>query len=306
MCPLVVANMTGQSRYIHGPSINASDCPVTLTGPSGYTYTEPVVAQNTQNHYIPQQQYVPHPTYQSHGAPCDHRSSVVLDRPWQDSRHSNAQPNEAHLPRTGGLPPDSMEKKLGKKWLNYSDKGSISERSYQRPYSHRFDTMPYAQGTRILGFSKFSTKSEKSMHEHVSQFLAHLGELVDKEAYCVCLFSLSLTGTTCAWYAALLTNSINSWEELEQKLHEHFFLGEHELELADLASVRQGNGESINGYPIHVTDKQLAGLAFNVLLSHPGFKGPKPGHEIITKCARIKSHTYDDSWYRNECHIINI
>jgi hypothetical protein len=23
-------------------------------------------------------------------------------------------------------------------------------------------------------------------------------------------------------------------------------------------------------------------------------------------CARIKSHTYDDSWYRNECHIFNI
>jgi hypothetical protein len=23
-------------------------------------------------------------------------------------------------------------------------------------------------------------------------------------------------------------------------------------------------------------------------------------------CARIKSHTYDDSWYRNECHIFTI
>jgi hypothetical protein len=23
-------------------------------------------------------------------------------------------------------------------------------------------------------------------------------------------------------------------------------------------------------------------------------------------CARIKPHTYDDTWYRNECHIINI
>jgi hypothetical protein len=33
---------------------------------------------------------------------------------------------------------------------------------------------------------------------------------------------------------------------------------------------------------------------------------PKPEREIITMCARIKSHTYDDSWYRNECHIINI
>jgi hypothetical protein len=32
-------------------------------------------------------------------------------------------------------------------------------------------------------------------------------------------------------------NSINSWEELEWKFYEHFFLGEHELELADLASV---------------------------------------------------------------------
>jgi hypothetical protein len=31
------------------------------------------------------------------------------------------------------------------------------------------------------------------------------------------------------------------------------------------------------------------------LLSHPDFRDPKSGREIITKCARIKSHTYDDS-----------
>jgi hypothetical protein len=37
------------------------------------------------------------------------------------------------------------------------------------------------------------------------------------------------------------------------------------------------------------------------ILSHPGFRGPKPEREIITKCAGIKSHTYDDSWYRH-CH----
>jgi hypothetical protein len=41
-------------------------------------------------------------------------------------------------------------------------------------------------------------------------------------------------------------------------------------------------------------------------LSHPDFRGPKPRREIFTMCARIKSHTYDDSWYRNESHIINI
>jgi hypothetical protein len=42
------------------------------------------------------------------------------------------------------------------------------------------------------------------------------------------------------------------------------------------------------------------------LLSHLGFRGLKPGREIITKCAGTKSHTYDDSWYRNECHIFTI
>jgi hypothetical protein len=45
----------------------------------------------------------------------------------------------------------------------------------------------------------------------------------------------------------------------------------------------------------------------NVLAVTAGFRGHQdPGANIITKCARTKSHTYDDSWYRNECHIIYI
>jgi hypothetical protein len=39
----------------------------------------------------------------------------------------------------------------------------------------------------------------------------------------------------------------------------------------------------------------------------PAFQGHQDlGANIITKCARTKSYTYDDSWYRNECHNINI
>jgi hypothetical protein len=104
--------------------------------------------------------------------------------------------------------------------------------------------------------------------------------LADGEAFCVRLFSLSLTCTAFAWYATLPPNSINSWNELESKFHEHFFAGEYELGLDDLASVRQGREESINDYiwrfrdtrnqcfRIHVADKELAGLAFNGLLSY--------------------------------------
>jgi hypothetical protein len=35
-----------------------------------------------------------------------------------------------------------------------------------------------------------------------------------------------------------------------------------------------------------------------------GFKGANSGANPM--CARIKSHTYDDSWYINECHVFTI
>jgi hypothetical protein len=31
-----------------------------------------------------------------------------------------------------------------------------------------------------------------------------------------------------------------------------------------------------------------------------------PGTNIITRCARTKSHIYDESWYRNECYNFTI
>jgi hypothetical protein len=120
--------------------------------------------------------------------------------------------------------------------------------SYQKLYGHRFNTVSYQQGARIPEFSKFSSEGGRSTHQHVDKFLAHLSELADGEAFCVHLFSLSFTGTAFAWYAALPHNSINSCNDLESKFHEHFFFGEYELGLANLASVRLGREESSNDY----------------------------------------------------------
>jgi hypothetical protein len=101
--------------------------------------------------------------------------------------------------------------------------------------------------------------------------------LADTEAFHVRLFSLSLTGTTFAWYATLPPNSILSWGDLEQKFHDHFFSGDYELDLVDLVALRQAKDESVNDYirrfrdtrnrcfQIHLAEKQLAGLAFNGL-----------------------------------------
>jgi hypothetical protein len=64
--------------------------------------------------------------------------------------------------------------------------------------------------------SQFLGDQGKNTREHIGQFLAQLGELANTEAFCVRLFSLSLTGTAFAWYATLPPNSILSWGDLEQ------------------------------------------------------------------------------------------
>ena len=101
--------------------------------------------------------------------------------------------------------------------------------------------------------------------------------MADTEAFRVRLFSLSLTGTAFTWYATLPPNSILSWGDLEQKFHEHFFSGDYELDLVDLVALRQEKDESVSDYirrfrdtrnrcfQIHLTDKQLVGIAFDGL-----------------------------------------
>jgi hypothetical protein len=119
-----------------------------------------------------------------------------------------------HSPRSGGLPPNTMEKIREEMAELFRDRLRVSVarvgQSYQKPYDHQFDTIPYPQGASIPEFSKFSGENGRSTHEHIGQFVAHLGEMADGEAFRVRLFSLSLTGTVFAWYAALPPNYINS------------------------------------------------------------------------------------------------
>jgi hypothetical protein len=201
---------------------------------------------------------------------------------WGGKQHTNIQTNSPILDqRASGLPPVAIDIVREEIAGAFRDKLGVSivpgGQSYRRPYDSQFDRLPYPQGTRIPEFAKFSGDQEKSTREHIYQFLAQLGELADTEAFCVCLFSLSLTGTAFTWYATLPPNSILSWEDLEQKFHEHFFAGDDELDLVDLVALRQEKDESISDYirrfrdtrnrcfQIHLTDKQLAEIAFDGL-----------------------------------------
>ena len=43
-------------------------------------------------------------------------------------------------------------------------------------------------------------------------------------------------------------NSVHSWNELEQKFHDHFCSGDNDVKLTDLTSIRQGRDESVFDY----------------------------------------------------------
>jgi hypothetical protein len=109
--------------------------------------------------------------------------------------------------RVGGLAPDAIDIVREEIVSAFRDKLGVSMvprgQSYRRPYDSRFDDHPYPQGTRIPEFANFPGDQGKSTREHIGQFLAQLGELADTEAFCVRLFSLSLTGTAFAWYVTL-------------------------------------------------------------------------------------------------------
>jgi hypothetical protein len=57
--------------------------------------------------------------------------------------------------------------------------------------------------------------------------------------------------------------------------------------------------EEMKNYLIMVT--VLSPFCHTRVLGHQD-----PGANIITRCAGTKSHTYDESWHRIECHIFTI
>ena len=108
--------------------------------------------------------------------------------------------------------------------------------------------VPYPTRWRIPNFIKFSGDDNWSTWEHINQYVAQLGEASSSNALRVCLFSLSLTGTAFSWFSSLSPNLVRTWNELEQKFHDHFYIGENAAKLIDLTSVRLGRDESISDY----------------------------------------------------------
>ena len=62
------------------------------------------------------------------------------------------------------------------------------------------------------------------------------------------MFPNSLTGQAFTWYTALPANSIESWEEMEEKFHSHFAKSNIGVSMADLARLKQKPDESVEHF----------------------------------------------------------
>jgi hypothetical protein len=84
-------------------------------------------------------------------------------------------------------------------------------RSYQKPYSEYFDTIPYPRGFRVPDLAKFTGDDAKTMYEHIGQFLAQVNDMGITDVDKIRMFLLSLTVVAFNWFTSLPLNSIDSW-----------------------------------------------------------------------------------------------
>jgi hypothetical protein len=73
-----------------------------------------------------------------------------------------------------------------------------SRTTYRKSYPSHFDFMKAPDGWKVPNFNKFSGDDSKSIMEHISMFLAQLGEASAYDFMKVRNFPLSLTGTAFA------------------------------------------------------------------------------------------------------------
>jgi hypothetical protein len=143
--------------------------------------------------------------------------------------------------------------------------------------------------------------------EHISQYLAQLGELSNEPAFRVWFFPLSLSSPAFSWFVSLPYDSIVGWEDLESKFYQYFDSGVTEKGIADLVDVRQGSSESRSHYiqrfrdvrnqcySLALSDTELVGIAIRGLL--PALK-EKIGGDYPNLAALAKKLANLDTQYK--------
>jgi len=109
---------------------------------------------------------------------------------------------------------------------------------YRRPYPEWYVLVALPSRYRIRDFSKFSRQEGISTMEHISRFIAQLGEASLEDAHRVRFFPLSLSGLIFTLFSSLEPNSIIGCVDLEKKFYKYFYTVSGEMRITDLTNKR--------------------------------------------------------------------
>jgi hypothetical protein len=94
------------------------------------------------------------------------------------------------------------------------------------------------------------------------------------------MFPLSLSVTAFTWFTSLAPNSVFTWAQLEQKIHEYFYSDDTEFRLSHLTTIKQKHNEPATDYirrfrdarnrcfNLNISDKDLVDLVYLGLTPH--------------------------------------
>ncbi|XP_050896367.1 uncharacterized protein LOC127103123 [Lathyrus oleraceus] len=101
---------------------------------------------------------------------------------------------------------------------------------------------------KVPKFTKFSGDTSESTVEHAARYLIEAGEIANNESLRIKYFPSSLTENSFTWFTILLVNSIYTWTSLERLFHEKFYMGQSEISLKELSSIKRMFTKSIDDY----------------------------------------------------------
>ncbi|XP_058741809.1 uncharacterized protein LOC131614204 [Vicia villosa] len=120
--------------------------------------------------------------------------------------------------------------------------------NYISPLSDYVLQTELPRGHKVPKFTKFSRDTSKSTTEHIARYMTEAGDLANNEDLRMKYFPNSLTKNAFTWFTMLPPNSIDTWAQLERLFHEQFYIGQTNISLKELASIKRKFTEPIDDY----------------------------------------------------------
>jgi hypothetical protein len=111
--------------------------------------------------------------------------------------------------------------------------------TFRRPYPDRIEReFERPRNYKVPDFCTFSGDDEKTAYEHISRFTIQCGELSNNGNGKLIMFPNSLTRQAFMWYSSLPPHSIETWNDMEEKILNHFARTDLGISMVDLARLK--------------------------------------------------------------------